>query len=148
MSLHISCLILVISAQQQHHVPVIPRLQFSSREEWARSLKGLIMKVEAHWWPDFKHEGTKPYACHVIGPLPGDKTYKRFEFDSFGWTYQMSYKEVLGYADRKHENFSTYYLPPPNQLPLPLRKVSIHLKFLSMLVSVSQLTKDALKSGD
>ena len=72
------------------------------------------MKVEAQLWPDFKHEGTKPYACCVIGPFPRDKTYSRVEFDSLGWgTYQMSYKEVLGYADRKHENFSTYYLPPP-----------------------------------
>ena len=147
MSLYILCLILVISAQQQQHVPVILRLQFSSREEWARSLEGLVMNVQAQWWPDFKHEGTKPYACRVIGPFPRDKTYSRFQFDSFGWTYPMSYKEVLIYADRKHEKFSTYHLPPPNQLPLPLRKVSIHLKFLSMLVSVSQLTKDALCCG-
>lgn len=110
-------------------------------------MKGLPMQVHARWWPEYKHEGTKPYLCEVIGPKPKDKTYSTFVFDSKSWgEYDMKYRDVLRYADKNHEKYSNYYLPSQNKLP-PLKKVSVYLKFLFKLVFVSELTKDALCGG-
>jgi hypothetical protein len=79
--------------------------------EWARSLIGLRLKVEACWWPEFSGHELYPGVIEDFDfDAPNDRFFI-FRIDGDEWTYNMRYDAVVHYADEEHPSFHTFRLP-------------------------------------
>jgi hypothetical protein len=79
--------------------------------EWARSLIGLRLKVEACWWPEFSGHELYPGVIEDVDFDDPNDRFFIFRIDGDEWTYNMRYDAVIHYADEDHPSYHTFRLP-------------------------------------
>jgi hypothetical protein len=70
----------------------------------------MVLSVPQCWWPEYK--GYKKWKCTItnIDVDAPDGKYFTISCEA-GYPYPARYDTIFQYADKKHPQFSTYFLP-------------------------------------
>jgi len=93
-------------------------IEIEKKNKLIQSLVGLHLNVSAYWWPGWN--GEKKWTCVIESINLEEKKGRYFNIKCLDHDpsdphqeqrYEMAYVDVQKYADRKHPEFSDFYLP-------------------------------------
>ena len=93
-------------------------IEIEKKNVLIESLVGLHLNVSAYWWPGWN--GEKKWTCVIESIKLEDDKERYFNLKCLDHDpndphqeqrYEMAYVDVQKYADRKHPEFSDFYLP-------------------------------------
>jgi hypothetical protein len=93
-------------------------IEIEKKNVLIESLVGLHLNVSAYWWPGWN--GEKKWTCVIESIKLEDDKERYFNIKCLDHDpndphqeqrYEMAYVDVQKYADRKHPEFSDFYLP-------------------------------------